>query len=75
MSTGGNKRARAVAIKAYKLSMAGHTHREIAELIICRPEQVPGKVKAGRLAFIRDGSTSEDLQKIGAKLAKELLHH
>lgn len=54
MSTGGNKRARAVCAKAYQLSMCGHTNRQIAEIIGCKPEQVPGRVKAGRAAMIRD---------------------
>jgi hypothetical protein len=47
MSTSGKKRTRAVCLKAYKLSVAGFTNREIATLILCKPEQVPGKVKAG----------------------------
>jgi hypothetical protein len=59
MSTGGNKRSRAVCAKAYQLSMSGHTNRQIAELINCKPEQVPGKVKAGRAAMIRDDRICE----------------
>jgi len=54
MSTSGDKRSRAVCIKAYQLSMDGHTHRQIANLIFCKPEQVPGKIKRGRFAMIRD---------------------
>lgn len=54
MSTGGDKRSRAVCIKAYSLSMDGHTHRQIADLILCKVEQVPGKIKRGRFACIRD---------------------
>jgi DNA-directed RNA polymerase specialized sigma24 family protein len=54
MSTSGDKRSRAVCIKAYLLSMDGHTHRQIADIIGCKVEQIPGKIKRGRLACIRD---------------------
>ena len=54
MSTGGDKRSRAVCIKAYLLSMDGHTHRQIAEVIGAKVEQIPGKIKRGRFACIRD---------------------
>lgn len=54
MSKSGDKRSRAVCIKAYELSQRGFTNRQIAELILCRPEQVPGKIKRGKLASIRD---------------------
>jgi hypothetical protein len=54
VSTGGDKRSRAVCIRAYELSMSGHTNRQIADLILCKTEQVPGKIKRGRHAFIFD---------------------
>lgn len=54
MSTSGDKRARAVCVRAFKLSQQRFTHREIAALIFCAPAQVSGKVEAGRLAMIRD---------------------
>ena len=68
MSTSGEKRARAVCIRAYELSQQGHTHRQIADLILCRPEQVAGKVKRGRLASIRDG---RDANSAGEQHVKE----
>jgi hypothetical protein len=43
-----------VNIKAYSLSMSGLTHRQIADVIGCKPEQVKGKVQAGRYAVVRD---------------------
>ncbi len=52
--SGGDKRSRAVCIKAFELSQQGYTNRQIAELILCRPEQVPGKINRGRQASIRD---------------------
>lgn len=54
MSTGGDKRSRQVCIKAFELSEQGYTNRQIADLILCKPEQVPGKIKRGRCASIRD---------------------
>lgn len=54
MSASGDKRSRAVCIKAYKLSQEGFTHRQIAEIILCRVAQVPGKINRGKLASIRD---------------------
>lgn len=54
MSSSGDKRSRAVCIRAYELSQQGYTNRQIAELILCQPEQVPGRVKRGKLASIRD---------------------
>ncbi len=54
MSTGGAKRSRAVCIKAFELSQKGLTHRQIAELILCRPDQVAGKITRGKRAAIRD---------------------
>lgn len=62
MSSGGDKRSRAVCIKAYELSQQGHTNRQIAELILCRPEQVAGKIKRGMQASIRDGRPSIKLR-------------
>lgn len=58
MSTSGDKRSRAVCIRAYELSQMGYTNRQIAELIGCRVEQVPGKVNRGKLASIRDERTT-----------------
>lgn len=54
MSSGGNKRSRALCIKVYTLSMQGYTHRQIADLCDLKTKQVPGKVKRGRLAMIRE---------------------
>lgn len=54
MSSSSDKRSRAVCIRAYELSQQGYTNRQIAELILCTPEQVPGRVKRGKLASIRD---------------------
>lgn len=59
MSTGSDKRSRAVCIRAYELSQQGYTNRQIAELILCKPEQVPGKVKRGKLASIHDERVTE----------------
>lgn len=58
MSTSGDKRSRAVCIKAFELHTQGFTNREIADVILCRVEQVPGKVNRGRLAAINDGRFS-----------------
>ncbi len=55
MSKSSDKRSRAVCIRAYELSQEGFTHRQIAELILCRPEQVAAKINRGKLASIRDG--------------------
>jgi hypothetical protein len=72
VSTSGNKRARAVCIKAYELSQLGLTNRQIAETILCRPEQVPGKVKAGMRAAIRDERQSaQNLTDQGATDCKQ----
>lgn len=54
-TTSGNKRSRAVCIRAYELAQQGLTHREIADLILCRPDQVAAKIQRGKLASIRDG--------------------
>jgi len=54
MGHGNLKRSRAVCIRAYQLSEQGFTNREIAALILVTPEQVPGKIKRGRLAMIHD---------------------
>lgn len=54
MSRSGNKRSRAVCLRAFELSEQGLTHRQIAEIILCTPEQVPGKIRAGKYAAIRD---------------------
>lgn len=54
MSTSGHKRSRAICIRAYELSLQGLTHREIADMIMCQPYQVSGKINRGKLASIRD---------------------
>ena len=62
MSSGGDKRSRAVCIRAYELSQQGYTNRQIAELILCTPEQVPGKINRGKLASIRDERSAPSIE-------------
>jgi hypothetical protein len=52
-----DKRARQANIRAYKLRQEGLTNREIAALLMCDIDAVPGKVLAGQRA-LGDGGNS-----------------